>query len=111
MNKVVTAKKDGKIRKFPLIGLEKMGKDPNGETYDGWQIIDDIEDPAELKEAKAKRAAAKPKADGPKKSAKGRPKADAEPSDESQTVNSEENGNPETNEGSGAGSNDTGSEG
>ena len=108
MNKVVTAKKDGKIRKFPLIGLEKMGKDPNGETYDGWQIIDDIEDPAELKEAKAKRAAAKPKADGPKKP--GKPKAEKEP-EESQTVNSEENGNPKTDEGAGTGSDDSGSEG
>ena len=106
MNKVVTAKKDGKIRKFPFIGLEKMGKDPNGETYDGWQIIDDIEEPAELKEAKAKRATEKPKADGPKKPGR-KPKAD----EESQTVNTEDNGNPETEEGSGTGSDDPGSEG
>jgi len=111
MNKLVTAKKDGKIRKFPQIGLEKMGMDPNGKTYDGWEIIDDIEDPAEVKEAKAKRAAAKPKADGPKKEAKAKPKADDKTGDESQTVNSEENGNPETEEGADAGSNDPGSEG
>lgn len=55
---LVWAKKAGhKKRQFTRRQLEAMGKDLNETSFDGWEIVDEVEDPEEVKEARKAKAA------------------------------------------------------
>lgn len=57
LNELVWAKKEGRPRRqFSRLNLQSMGQDDQGRYGDGWEIVDETEEPDEVKEAKKKAA-------------------------------------------------------